>query len=97
MGECNLDKIEYAELYGENSQETEDEYPSKWEILTRNANIPWRSEIPYTGENGDCVASSGRGIDHIENKPITKKLINGFLKYCELLGKSEASSIDFRI
>jgi len=91
MGECNLDKIEYAELYGDNSQETEDEYPPKWEILTRNANIPWRSEIPCTGENGDCVTSSCRRIDHIENKPMTKKLIDHFLKYYELLGRLEVS------
>ena len=91
MGECNLDKIEYAELYGENSQETDDEYPSKWEILTRNANIPWRSEIPYTGENGDCVASSRRRMDHIENKTVTIKLIDHFLKYYELLGRLEVT------
>lgn len=90
MGECNLDKIEYAELYGETSQETEREYPSHWEILTRNANIPWRSEIPYTGENGN-VASSNRRKEHIESKPTIKKLVNRFLKYCELLGQFEAS------
>lgn len=88
MGECSLDKIEYAELYSATNEETE-ECPSHWEILTRNANISWRHEIPYTGENGNYVSSSRR-MEHIEAKPITKNLVKRFLKYYEILGKLEA-------
>ena len=95
MGECNLDKIEYSELHGENfpdnGQNVEGEVPSRWEILARNADLPWRSEIPCTGENGNDITSSRRRMEHIESEPKPKKLLNRFLKYYELLGKLEAS------
>jgi hypothetical protein len=91
MGECNLDKIEYAELYGETFPGMEGEALSRWEILARNADIPWRSEILGTGENGNNITSSGRRTEHIEYKPKSKRLINRVLKYYELLGKFEAS------
>jgi len=35
MGECNLDKIEYAELYAETVPGTEGEGLSHWEILAK--------------------------------------------------------------
>ena len=91
MGECNLDKIEYAELYGETFPGIDVEVLSHWEILARNADIPWRTEIQGTGENGNNILCSGRRIDHIESKPKSKRLLNRFLRYYELLGKLEAS------
>jgi hypothetical protein len=56
MGECNLDKIEWAD-FDDGSPENVEEVPSHWEILTRNANILWRCEIPCTGENGNAISS----------------------------------------
>jgi hypothetical protein len=91
MGECNLDKIEYAELYAETVPGTEGEGLSRQEILARNADIPWRSEIEGTGENGNIITSSSRRTEHIESKPTSKNLLNHFLTYYELLGKLEAS------
>jgi hypothetical protein len=95
MGECNLDKIEYTELHGENfpdmAQDGEGKVLSRWEILARNADLPWRSEIPCTGENGNDITSSRRRMEHIESEPKSKRLLNRFLKYYELLGKLEAS------
>ena len=91
MGECNLDKNEYAELYGETFPGMEGEALSRWKILARYADIPWRSEILGTGENGNIITSSGRRTEHIESKPTSKNLLNRFLTYYELLGKLEAS------
>ena len=91
MGECNLDKNEYAELYGETLHGMEWEALSRWEILARNADIPWRTEIQGTGENGNNILCSGRRTEHIESKPKSKGLLNRFLRYYELLGKLEAS------
>jgi hypothetical protein len=43
MSECYINKIEGEEVG-----------LSRWEILARNANQPWRFEIPCTGENGEA-------------------------------------------
>ena len=54
MSECYINKIKYVNLFGGYSIEDEEEGLSRWEILARNANLPWRFEIPCTGENGEA-------------------------------------------
>ena len=54
MSECYINKIECVELFGGYSIEGEEVGLSRWEILARNANLPWRFEIPCTGENGEA-------------------------------------------
>jgi hypothetical protein len=54
MSECYINKIEYVNLFGGYSIKDEEEGLSRWEILARNANLPWRFELPCTGENGEA-------------------------------------------
>jgi hypothetical protein len=54
MSECYIDKLEYVDLFGVYSIDDEEEGLSRWEILARNANLPWRFEIPCAGENGEA-------------------------------------------
>ena len=58
MGECNLDQIEYADLYGVLSQEIPNEIYSRRKIIAGKVETPWRCEIPCTGENGNNFSSS---------------------------------------
>ena len=54
MGEFNLGKIEFVNLCDLAATEIEDDFSRRWEILTRNANIPWRFELTCPGENGEA-------------------------------------------
>jgi hypothetical protein len=91
MGECNLDKIEYADLHGP-------DYPEighATHFQRRTASIvenDWRTEIPCTGENGNVIATGCNETKQtIEETMVKHKLVNRLLKYFEILGKIEAN------
>jgi hypothetical protein len=89
MGECNLDKIEYADLHGP-------EYPEIGHAtnfrrrVTSIVENDWRTEIPCTGENGNVIASGCTENNRPNEFLVKNKVINGFLKYFEALGNIEA-------
>jgi hypothetical protein len=51
MKRNNLDQIELEGHHDQDSLEIGEEIPSRWEIMSRNADIPWRYGIPSLGEN----------------------------------------------
>jgi hypothetical protein len=51
MKHSNLDQIELAPYRDIDMAEPGDKIPSRWEIMSRNADIPWRYGIPSLGEN----------------------------------------------
>ncbi len=51
MKKSNLDQTELAAYHDQDSFELGMEIPSRWEIMSRNADIPWRYGIPSLGEN----------------------------------------------
>ena len=51
MKHSNLDQIELLPYRDRDSNELEEKTPSRWEIMSRNADIPWRYGIPSLGEN----------------------------------------------
>jgi hypothetical protein len=53
MKRNNLDQIELKGHLDQDSLEFGDEIPSRWEIMSRNADIPWRYGIQSVGENID--------------------------------------------
>jgi hypothetical protein len=89
MGECNLDKIEYADLHGP-------EYPEivhATHFRRRAASMvenDWRTEIPCTGENGNVIASGCVETRQREEGLVKNNVINCLLKYFEILGQIEA-------
>jgi len=90
MGECNLDKIEYADLHGPEYPEIGNALQFRRRIASITGN-DWRTEIPCTGENGNVVASGCNEPKQTIEEPLTNnKIIKGFLKYFEVLGKIEA-------
>ncbi len=62
MGESNLDKFERADLFDNDSKENIEEFPSRWEILTRNADLPWIREISKVGKSINVVSHSLKAI-----------------------------------
>ena len=56
MKECNIIKMKYAELFGADSPEITDEFKSRWEILTRNADLPCIGETGETFKYDSLVA-----------------------------------------
>jgi len=62
MGESNLDKFERADLFDNDSNECTEEFPSRWEILTRNADLPWIGEIPKVGKSINVASHSLKAI-----------------------------------
>lgn len=55
MTELISDKIEHEEMKGMDTNDSAGIIPSRWEILTRNADIPWECIIPATWENDNAV------------------------------------------
>jgi hypothetical protein len=51
MKHSNLDQIELVPYRDLDVTESGDKNPSRWEIMSRNADIPWRYGIPSLGEN----------------------------------------------
>jgi hypothetical protein len=51
MKHSNLDQIELAPYRDIDTTEPGEKIPSRWEIMSRNADIPWRYGIPSLGEN----------------------------------------------
>lgn len=51
MKHSNLDQIEVLLYRDMDANEPEKKIPSRWEIMSRNADIPWRYGIPSLGEN----------------------------------------------
>jgi hypothetical protein len=51
MKHSNLDQIELAPYRDLDATESVEKIPSRWEIMSRNADIPWRYGIPSLGEN----------------------------------------------
>jgi len=51
MGKCNLAQIEMSVYYDQDSSDFGERIPSRWEIMSRNANIRWRYGNPAAGEN----------------------------------------------
>jgi hypothetical protein len=62
MGESNLDKFERADLFDNDSKEIIEEFPSRWEILTRNADLPWIREISNVGKSINIASHSLKAI-----------------------------------
>jgi hypothetical protein len=57
MIQNNLEQIECLDFCNFNYLEVQEQVPSRWEIISKNADIPWQAEIPCTGENGNIVSS----------------------------------------
>jgi hypothetical protein len=55
MTELISDKIEHEEMKDMGTNDSAGVIPSRWEILTRNADIPWECIIPATWENDNAV------------------------------------------
>ena len=55
MTELISDKIEHEETKDVGTNDRAAVIPSRWEILTRNADIPWECIIPATWENDNAV------------------------------------------
>lgn len=55
MTELISDKIELEEAQDLGANDSAGIIPSRWEILTRNADIPWECIIPATWENDNAV------------------------------------------
>jgi hypothetical protein len=51
MEKGNLDQIEMSDYHDQDSSELGEKIPSRWEIMSRNANIRWRYGNPALGEN----------------------------------------------
>ena len=51
MKRSNLNQIELTAYRDLDSLEINEDVPSRWEIMSRNADIPWRYGIPSLGEN----------------------------------------------
>ena len=51
MRKLNLDQIELAPYRDLDATESGEKILSRWEIMSRNADIPWRYGIPSLGEN----------------------------------------------
>ena len=62
MGESNLDKFERADLFDNGSKESTEEFPSRWEILNRNADLPWIREISNVGKSINVKPHSLKAI-----------------------------------
>jgi hypothetical protein len=94
MGECNLDKIEYAVSYDVDPQKISDEVYSCRRIAYRMAAISWRFEIPCTEGNGNSITSGNLEIEQIVKKSPIKRMAYRFLKYFEILGRIELARND---
>ena len=55
--ESDIYKLEPADNYENETDENDEKDPTRWELLILEGDIPWRCEIPYTGENGNCFSS----------------------------------------
>jgi hypothetical protein len=51
MRNLNLDQIELTPYRDLDAAESGEKILSRWEIMSRNADIPWRYGIPSMGEN----------------------------------------------
>ena len=51
MKHSNFDQIELVPYRDLDANEPEEKIPSRWEIMSRNADIPWRYGIPSLREN----------------------------------------------
>ncbi len=51
MKHNSLDQIELTPFLDLDEPEWGEKIPSRWEIMSRNADIPWRYGIPSLGEN----------------------------------------------
>lgn len=51
MKHSNLDQIELTPYRDLDAAESREKIFSRWEIMSRNADIPWRYGIPSLGEN----------------------------------------------
>jgi len=51
MRNLNLVQIELVPYRDLDAAESEEIIPSRWEIMSRNADVPWRYGIPSLGEN----------------------------------------------
>ena len=90
MGECNLDKIEYADLHGPEYPEIGNAHQFRRRVASMTGN-DWRTEILYTGENGNVIATGYNEPKQTIEAPMTNnKIIKGLLKYFEILGNIEA-------
>jgi hypothetical protein len=50
-----ISDITGEEMKGKGTSDSAEVIPSRWEILTRNADIPWECTIPSTWENDNAV------------------------------------------
>jgi hypothetical protein len=55
--ESNLYKLEPADNYEDATDENDEKLPTNPELLILDGDITWRSEMPDTGENGNCFAT----------------------------------------
>ena len=59
--ESDLYKIEPADCCEDDLGENSEKLPMDWELAIPGIDMTWRSEIPDTGENGNCFASGTFG------------------------------------
>ena len=82
--ESDIYKLEPADNYENETDENDEKVPTRWELLILDGDIPWRCEIPYTGENGNCFSSGSffrkrsrnqlRSLHKVKNMDVAVKL-----------------------